>query len=109
VVNLRRRLRVGLGDGGHPALQQAIRVHGNFIEYAPLSLVLILILELGQTSGWALHGLGAALFVGRLLHAQGLGSSPEESPGRFLGTTLTWMTLLTAALLCLLGFFGVRL
>lgn len=37
----RRRAKVSLGDGGDPGLQGAIRAHGNFIEYVPISLLLI--------------------------------------------------------------------
>ena len=46
VIGLRRSTRTSLGNGGHVSLEQAIRVHGNFSEYVPLALVLMLLAEL---------------------------------------------------------------
>ena len=46
VVRHRYRAKVGIGDGGDPALARAVRVHGNFAEYVPLTLVLLLLLVL---------------------------------------------------------------
>jgi len=67
----------------------------------PLILLLLLFLALGGASAYWLHGLGIALTLARLLHAQGLLSSPGETPGRLLGITLTWITLIAAAIRCL--------
>ncbi|TVQ49714.1 MAG: MAPEG family protein [Gammaproteobacteria bacterium] len=97
VVRFRRRLRVGLGDGGHPELQRAIRVHGNFLEYAPLGLILLGLLEAdGLPAGW-LHLAGASLVICRLLHAFGLSGSDGTSFGRFVGTLGTWIVLAALA------------
>ena len=41
VIHFRLRFKVGAGDGGHPELARAIRAHGNLIEHAPLTLILI--------------------------------------------------------------------
>ncbi len=102
VVRQRGKTRTNLGSGGHAALEQAIRVHGNFIEYVPLILILLAVLELGGTRALWLHGLGAALTIGRVLHAWGLSTKPGESFGRAAGITLTWLVLLIAAILALL-------
>ncbi len=45
VVRQRMKLRVGLGDGQQPSLIKAIRIHGNFAEYVPFALLLLLLLE----------------------------------------------------------------
>jgi uncharacterized membrane protein YecN with MAPEG domain len=50
VVMYRRTARVGLGDGNNPDLLKRIRVHANAVEYVPLYLLLMLILELNQTA-----------------------------------------------------------
>ena len=102
VSRLRGSHKVSIGTGGNPALEQATRAHGNFVENAPLVLLLMLVLALGGASAFWLHGLGIALTLGRVLHAQGLLSSPGESPGRLLGITLTWITLIVAAIRCLI-------
>lgn len=98
---LRRRLHVGVGDGGHQQLALAIRVHANLLEYAPMALLLLLLLELAGARAMLLHALGAALLLGRLLHAWGLSHSSGVSFGRFYGTALTWLMMIAciAALL----------
>ncbi len=106
VVRLRRKHLVSLGDGGQPELQAAIRAQGNFAEYAPLALLLLFLLELSrQAPHWALHLLGAALFLGRALHAWGVLTSAPRSrpkPGRPIGIVLTFSMLLITALWLLL-------
>ena len=93
VVRLRRSLRIGLGDGANPELQRAVRVHGNFLEYVPLTLILIALLEVDGLATLWLHLAGATLLVCRLLHALGLGRSAGTSFGRFAGTLGTWIVL----------------
>ena len=46
VVKLRTQYRVAYGDGGFYELQTAIRVHGNAVEYIPISMILLLIMEM---------------------------------------------------------------
>ncbi|MGD9388521.1 MAG: MAPEG family protein [Gammaproteobacteria bacterium] len=99
VVDHRRKGRVGLGTGGNPDLERAIRVHGNFAEYVPLFLVLLLLAELGGAAAWMLHALGAVFLVSRIGHAYGLSRSSGTTRGRFFGTLFTWIALLAAAVL----------
>jgi hypothetical protein len=106
VVRGRVAFKVDFGDAGNLALQQRQRVHGNAVEYVPIGLVLLLLLELNGASAPVLHGLGGTLFVARVLHAWGLSSSTGTSPGRLVGTIATWVVLLASAVLCLLRFFG---
>jgi uncharacterized protein len=98
VVSHRRRARIGLGIGGDTALERAVRVHGNFGEYTPLFLVLLLAAELGGAAPWLLHPIGAAYFLARIFHAFGLSQSSGTSVGRFVGTLLTWTGMLVLAL-----------
>lgn len=98
VARLRKTLKVGIGDGGERALQKAIRVQGNFIEYVPMALLLLFLLELSrQAPFWVLHLLGAGLLLGRVLHAIGLSTTAGLSFGRMVGILLTFgMILITA-------------
>jgi len=100
IIVVRRRVdsKISFGSGGNPDLERAIRAHGNFTEYVPLILLLLLLLALGGTSAYLLHGLGIALVVARLAHAQGLLSSPGESRGRTIGVALTWTVLVVASI-----------
>jgi len=98
VSRWRRRAQMGIGDGGHAELARAIRVQGNFVEYVPLALLLLALLEIaGTPRAWLLAG-GSALLAGRLLHAWGLSRHAGVSIGRFVGTALTWGMMFAAAL-----------
>ena len=94
IVALRRRLRVGLGDGGDAGLSRAIRAQANAIEYVPLLLVMLLVAENNGAETWFLHASGAGLVIARVLHAVGLSGSAGTSFGRFWGTLVTWLILL---------------
>ena len=97
VIGMRRKYQVGIGTGGQDELARVIRVHGNFTEYVPLTLILLGIAELQAAPVWLLHIAGGALLVGRLIHAQGLGSAPGRTPGRFYGMVLTFTTMIVLA------------
>ena len=49
-------------------LERAIRGHGNLTEYAPLFLILMLALELSDTSATLLYMSGIIFTLGRLMH-----------------------------------------
>lgn len=99
IIGLRRKFKVGIGHGKQNELHRAIRVHGNFSEYVPLALFLLLLLELNQTQSWIMHVLGFSLLVGRLFHAFGLAKSAGTSFPRLLGGLLTYLMILVAAIL----------
>jgi uncharacterized membrane protein YecN with MAPEG domain len=101
VVQIRGRAKVSLGDGGDAVLLRVIRGHANFAEYVPLALLLLVILELSRFSIYVIHGLGAALLVGRLLHGCALAFSAEWRFGRYWGTVLTFLVLIGEGVLCL--------
>ena len=100
VTRQRGITKTSLGTGGHPALERAVRAHGNFIESVPLILLLLLLLELAGMSALWLHTMGVALTLGRILHGWGL-SANSESFGRAAGIVLTWLVLLAALILCI--------
>jgi len=106
VVRERMRAKVGIGDGGDPGLARSIRAHGNNIEYVPIVLLLVLLLELGGSSPWLVHALGLALTIGRAAHGVGLNQSEGPSVGRAVGVTATWGVMLIAALLLIWRFFS---
>jgi uncharacterized membrane protein YecN with MAPEG domain len=101
VMWLRKRTRIGLGDGGDRDVACAVRTHGNAIEYVPLALILLLVLELNQTLPLLLHAFGIALLLARIVHAIGLSSSPGYSAGRAAGAALTMLVVAAMALMLL--------
>lgn len=97
VVGARRRHKVILGDGGNPAVLQAIRAHGNAAEYIPAALVgLFLLAVLEPIPLLAVQAIGGAFTLGRVLHAFGLATSSGASFGRLTGMLFTWLPLLAA-------------
>ena len=46
VVRLRRKNRVGFGDGGNDTLRCAIRAHAHFAEYVPITALMAAMLEM---------------------------------------------------------------
>ncbi len=101
VIRLRLSTRTGIGDGGNHHLARCIRVHANAIEYLPLALLLLLLVEWNQTLPMVVHGFGIALVTGRVLHAIGLSRSAGSSPARFIGMLLTLLSMLGMATLLL--------
>ncbi len=69
VIRLRGRYRVSVGDGDIPELKVAMRAHANFNEYIPLSLFILLLLELTGVSTVYLYLFGTTILLGRVLHA----------------------------------------
>ena len=95
---LRRREGVAVGDGNDPVLSRAIRAHGNFSEYVPLSLILLFFLEsAGEAAGW-IHLLGSLLVAGRLSHAYGVSRVNENFVYRVTGMALTFTVIVSASL-----------
>ena len=104
VSKVRLRERVSLGAGDVSDLESAIRAHGNFIEYVPFALILLMLAESTATPTWLLHALGGSLLAGRLLHAYGIRQPGSTNNYRKFGTALTWLMIIATSFYVL----GVR-
>lgn len=100
VIVKRVHYKTQIGDNNNPILTRAIRIHGNFSEYAPLILILMALYELQAPSIYILHAMGIALVVGRLAHIWGLGRGVMAA--RALGTVLTMLLLASLGVLLIL-------
>lgn len=98
VVRGRVVTQTEIGDGGHAVMQRAMRAHGNAIEYLPIFLILLLALAEIAAPLWLIHAIGATGTLGRVLHAIGLSTTTGRSFGRGVGTLLTWIAILAAAI-----------
>jgi uncharacterized membrane protein YecN with MAPEG domain len=96
---LRAKFKVMFGDGGQEALMRAIRAQGNFIEYVPLALLLIIMVEWAGAKPWVVHSLAGGLLASRLIHYWGI--TARKDPGRGIGVTITWIVLAVAGLVVL--------
>ena len=97
VTRQRRLHRVEIGDGGVPALNQAIRAFGNATEYVPAALAGLALLALVGGPPLLIHPIGLTLFVGRVLHAVGLSRSTSTSWPRAAGALATWISYIAMA------------
>lgn len=97
VIRMRRTKLIGVGDGGDKQMLRAIRAHGNFSENAPFGIGALILLALMGATPPLVHGIGALLLLGRILHAYGLSRSGGSSIGRVGGMALTFTALIIAA------------
>ena len=86
------------GEGESSMLLQSVRAHGNLIEYAPLALILLALLEMQNVSDFMLHLCGSLFFLARILHAYGVTISRESTPYRLVGAVGTWLIMLIMSL-----------
>lgn len=105
VAMARRGHKVVLGDGGNGPVLLASRIFGNAAEYIPAGVGALTLLALLGMPAWVLHGLGAALLLGRLVHAISL-SATRPTVGRVIGMSLTWLSLMLAGLMLVVHAFG---
>lgn len=103
----RKKMRIGLGDGGDAVLLRRTRAHGNAAETLPISLLMLAAFDVAGGAPALVHAFGIALIAGRLLHAQGILSSAGSSVGRLTGMILTLLTQLGLAGMLLWDFWVV--
>ena len=96
---------ISVGDGGNPDLILAMRRHANFIEFVPIALILIGLLEMNGVSANAIHGLGGALVVFRVCHAFGLKGDNMSNPLRGIGAGGSSLLVVVASVWAIVKFF----
>lgn len=104
--SMRGKAKVLHGDGGDIALQRHMRAHANFIEYTPIALVLILVLEMSGQAGWLLGITALVFLLGRVLHALGM-QSDKPGFGRMAGMLTTFIGYLVLGVWAALVAFQV--
>lgn len=96
ISRLRVATKVMVGDGGNSLILSRMRAQANFIEYTPIVLILLALVELAHgTSAW-LWGAGIAYIVGRILHAFGMDRAGANAL-RGIGIVITYVTLIGLA------------
>jgi uncharacterized protein len=108
VIRNRVRSHVETGAGDDVRLAQAIRAHGNFIEHAPLALIVLGFAEALGERTLVLHILGVALLAARLASAYALNRSLGPAPLRQFGAGLTILVVTAASVAVLLALAGIR-
>ena len=96
VVTLRIKAKVLIGDGGNALLTARTRAQINFVEYTPIVLILIGLIELARgTHSW-LWAAGIIYILGRVLHPFGM-DKQTPNPLRAAGILTTWIVMLGLA------------
>lgn len=101
VMGWRRLKSVELGHGEDSQLLRRMRVHANFAEYVPFTLLLMAMAESMTAPRPLIHVAGLILIAGRLIHAYGLSQSPHILRFRVGGMILTFTALALSAIICL--------
>ena len=102
----RHRMMQGQGKVDESRVNQAVRAHGNNIEYVPASLVAITALALLGYSALWINVFGGLLFVARVMHGYGMQvSTPGLPKTRVLGNIITWLIYLVLSAVLIVGLF----
>jgi uncharacterized membrane protein YecN with MAPEG domain len=101
----RRDFKVTVGDGGHEPLLRRMRAQANFIEHAPIFLILLGGLELSGANRWALGAIALVFVVARIAHGIGMDADRDH---RWRGygmifSALAGVALALWALVCVAG------
>jgi uncharacterized membrane protein YecN with MAPEG domain len=98
----RRHHHIALGDGGKPEVMRAVRAQANYVEYAPMFVIVLASLAYLREPSWMIHALALIFLAGRLLHAWAMTQEiPAQLRGRVAGMTLTWTALVVGAVMLL--------
>ena len=87
VSKTRSALSLSIGDGGNVDLHERVRRHGNFVEWVPMILILMMLAEAQGAGPLWLHAAGALTVAGRVLHPFGLRANAPTHPLRIIGNS----------------------
>ena len=72
ISRLRHEYKVSVGDGGHESLLRRMRAQANFVENAPLFVILLGALELSGASRIGLAVIAMIFILARIAHGIGM-------------------------------------
>lgn len=106
VSGARSALNCSFGDAGDMTLLRKVRQHGNFIEWVPLTLLLMVLAEAQGTDALWLYGAGTLLLIGRIAHPFGLVPQTAGHPLRYVGNGTNILAVLILAVALIRIVFG---
>ncbi len=104
VVYLRAANHVSLGHGDVPELHVRIRQHGNFVEWVPITLILLGLAELRGSEVLWLHLCAGLALAGRIIHPFGINHDDAARPARMIGSIANLGAAIGLIVLLLLSF-----
>ena len=90
--------KVSIGDGGNNLVIRRMRAHANFIEYTPIFLILLALVELAWGSNLYLWAAAILFILGRIAHPFGMDGNSRL---RMFGILSTMLILLGLAIYAL--------
>ena len=94
-------ISVLFGEPQNMELAERVRAHQNFLEYVPMLIILMGVIELNGGSATFLHVVGGLLIISRIAHAVGLKHDNMAHPGRLVGAGGTALISLVTAIYAL--------
>ena len=110
IIKNRRFSKVEIGDNGNDFLQRTIRAHGNFVEYTPIFLIMLILAEVGGLNKYLIHFFGIIYILGRISHAYGIAVAEVKNRNfkyRVSGMICTFSCLASLALVLVVQFVGM--
>ena len=95
IAQHRHEFKVSVGDGGHEPLLRRMRAQANFIENAPIFLILLGGVELSRASRPGLALIAIIFILARIAHAYGMdvGSLQRWRRVGIMGSTFTTLAV----------------
>lgn len=103
-LRLGRKNQIAIGDGGNVSLQRAMRVHANFAEYTPVTILLAGFVESLRYDAVLIHALLLAFTLGRFAHAFGVSKIEEDYRFRVSGMATTFLVIIASSGLIVAAF-----
>ena len=94
VSSVRSATGISFGDGGNAQLLQRVRQHGNFVDWVPMVLILMILAEGMGAPAIYLHISGGLLLLGRVAHPFGLKPDNAGHPLRYVGNGTNILAML---------------
>ena len=78
--------------------KRAERAQHSFVEFVPMCLILMFLIELHGAPSPVLHSLGILVIIAGVLHAYGVGKDSAANVMRIIGTQTTYLVLMISSL-----------
>ena len=105
IARLRHQFKVNVGDGGHEPLLRRMRAQANFIEHAPIFLILLAALEISGGKRLPLAIIAVVFLLGRMAHGIGMDGGGLQRWRRIgmMSSTIASVALALWGLICAAG------
>ena len=102
----RAKIGISILHDGNMEVAQRMRVHGNLMETAALTLLAMAVIEINGAGSTLLHGLGIVYILARIAHAIGLKHDNLRHPLRAIGAMGSMLVMFIAGGVAISQFFG---